>query len=202
MSKTIEHLDKIEVFEKDNGALLIKNTPCSWVFVRHPDDNGKYRITFVVNEKAHKQIQDILYKRFVEQFDDKTKPGWALGSAKPLQDASETFAYSAKTSSVYTSSKTGEEVKNVIAIYKNDGELIPEDENLSYENESIFNVIVKPYSITYKGKKGIMLNLQALQEVDVSYYKGANDYASMFGIESKKTDDGYSTGVEHNMPWN
>lgn len=202
MSKTIEYLDKVEAFEKENGAILIKNTPCSWVFVRQPDDQGKYRLSFLVNEKVHKQLQDILHNRFCDQFDDKSKPAWALGSAKPLQDAPNVFAYSAKTNAKFTSSKTGEEIKNVIALYKKDGELIPEDEHIIYENESIFNVIVKPYSITYKGKKGIMLNLQALQEVDVSYYKGANDYASMFGIESRKTDDEYSTGIEHNMPWN
>ncbi|EGV1471110.1 hypothetical protein JF110_001849 [Campylobacter jejuni] len=162
--------------------MLLKNVKASWLFIKNPDDNGNYRVTFEVSKEQDAEILDIL---------DDTVKQRGVGSIKDcdwqgsrsVNDETKAITYTAKCSETFKSKK-GEEISRDLPVYdikaiKLDKEKIP-----NVANGAIINIVVEPYYAEYKKKKGAMIGLRSIQLLQYTEYKGENPFEDESGEDN------------------
>ena len=153
--------------------MIIRNVVANWLFINKPDENGKYRLQFIVDEKQKSELEtkmiEVAHNNGVK---DVSKLNW-WGSYKEDDEGNDTFGCKANSNFV---SKKGENIEFILPVYDKRAQKM--DEVPSIANGATINVEVNPYYVEYKGKKGVMLGLRSVQLLKYEEYSRENPYSN------------------------
>lgn len=171
--------------------MVLKNVRASWIFIKTPDESGKYRVTFTVDDETYKELMLAIEECAKANKEELKNLEWK-GSYKQLEDGSHQFG--AKASSKFENKK-GEKVVFDLPVYNVKAQRLKKEEVPYVQNDAILNLAVDPYFIEYKKKKGVMLGLRSVQLIEYKEYEGAdsnpfkdesddNSFESEMGIDA------------------
>lgn len=140
-----------------------------WAYIARVDENGNYRISFVVNPEQDQLLQEAIIKCIKENGKDAASADW-FGSRKETEDGIE---YSAKCAQKFKN-KQGEEITRELSVY--DRKAVKLDEVPNIANGAICNVDVEVYFAKYQKKYGAMLSLRGVQLITYEEYTGGNNF--------------------------
>lgn len=154
--------------------MKINNVKASWLFLDQPDDNSNYRVSFLANKELEKQIDAELSRVAKENGFELDKLDWK--GSKKKDEESGLAIYTAKASSQITR-KNGETVERKLSVYDIHAERMANLQKIA--NGATINLVVEPYFVKYKQKKGVMLGLRSVQLLGWQIYEGENPYEDM-----------------------
>lgn len=155
--------------------MIVSKVIGKWMFINRPDEEGRYRVTFEVNEEQDKIIQKALNEVL------KTK-GIAPGPdsvdwyATRKESDEGVISYGAKCSKSITR-KDGTLVERILPVYNYTAVRYTEDGVPTPANGALINIEIEPYFVEYKKKKGVMLNLRSVQLLKYEDYTSPNPYS-------------------------
>lgn len=149
--------------------MILNNVRAQWAYLNRPDDNGNFRISFVLNEQQEKDVKAELEKLCKAN-------GTTLAECKYVGSYSATQGtYGAKMSATFTDKKTGETKSRTLPVFNAKAQRYAPDEIPNIANDSIVNVCVEPYFVNAKQVgKCAMLGLRSVQLVNFTEYSGGD----------------------------
>lgn len=148
--------------------MVVKKAKAYWSFIKTPDEAGKFRVTFTVDDKTYKDLMTEIENCAEESRAELKDLEW-IGSYKKTEDGEHQF--SAKANSEFTSKK-GETIQFELPVYNIKAQRLKSEEIPMIKNGAIVNLVVEPYYIEYKKKKGVMLGLRSVQLIEYEEYTG------------------------------
>ena len=159
--------------------MLLNNVELKFTAIDKPNDDGKYQTAFFVNnskdENALIKLIDDCWENDKGQF-NKAPKSLAYKEYNNPEDPND--KHNGKT--VFNASQNAESADGKyqfkVDVYDSSANLIDKDKVPSIGWGTIANINVTTYCWTFKKDKGVKLNLEAVQIIDLVEYGGANPF--------------------------
>lgn len=149
--------------------MVVKNVECQWIFLKTPDENGKFRVEFKVTKEQRDEIFAEM-ERVAQGVGKKLEDCDWKGSFK---DTEGVLTFKAATLQKVTK-KNGQEFEKSVPVYDVYAQKMEEIPNIG--NGSIMNIAFTPYWSAHKNKKGVMLGLDSVQLIKLEEWKAINPF--------------------------
>lgn len=158
---------------------MIVKAELKFTFLNNPDDNNKYSTAFFcLNKKEEQALIELIENAW------ETEKGAFNGKPRSLsyreyenpEDAQDPNNGKIIFNAAQNAESPDGQYKFKVDIYDSDAQLIDDDKLPSIGWGTIANLSVSTYVWTYKKDKGVKLNLDAVQILDLVEFTGSNPF--------------------------